>query len=825
MKKILFVILFNILFVTVFSQSVINTGKKKIYIPPTICHASDKTEKIYIPPPREFLLKSFEKKSDIIVTYSLFPNDAKAAFEYAVSIWESIIESPIPIYVQANWRTQDNGILGSASPTEYVSNFENAPHKDRFYPIAVAEKIAGSDINPTSLPDISCTFNKSVQWYFGTDGETPDQLYDFATVVLHELGHGLGFTGFFYVIGNQGYYEYDEIGEASAFDYLVVNTGNDFLVDKDIFNVPSTKLYNALVSNALFSKSQAAVFDNSGNRPRLYAPGKFDDGSSIYHLNDATYPANSGNSLMTHAIGKGEAVHDPGPITTGILADIGWNNMYLNLDKPKDTEEKKPIVFNLNVKSDYGLDTTSLYLYYSYNEFINQIDSIQFIIDLDGENFSATLNPDFDLGEIQYYISARDNKNRNFYIPSEAPSEIYSVKIGPDTESPEILHDSIPYFVLTNKNLPISTFADDNLGIDTVYVQYTINGVEQSSFGLKPDSLSTYSAFFNFDLNNLNDGDEISYRIVAIDSSLAKNRTSMPTERPYTFKVEKIFDPVISYFNTFDSPTPDFIIYDFDIYTEPGFDNAALQSPHPYPSPNKNNTNWDFSTILKYPIILQENASMSFDEIVLVEPGEILAGFGDDDFWDYVIVEASKDTGKTWLQLADGYDSGAYTVWEDNYNMNIVNQASNTTPIPEWYITREINMLANRNFIAGDTVIIRFRLFSDPYANGWGWTVDNLRIQQSVSSPLITETSKNIIVYPNPVKDILNITILSENKSGELIFDISNMHGQKLISTKKMDSFNKMESEIDLSELVPGMYVFTIKEKGIPVYTKKIIKN
>ncbi|MFW5822258.1 MAG: hypothetical protein ACOCU7_02610, partial [Tangfeifania sp.] len=62
-----------------------------------VCYASEKVEKSFAPPPPEFLnmLKSAEKKSEFIVQYSLFPPDAETAFEYAVSIWESIIESPV----------------------------------------------------------------------------------------------------------------------------------------------------------------------------------------------------------------------------------------------------------------------------------------------------------------------------------------------------------------------------------------------------------------------------------------------------------------------------------------------------------------------------------------------------------------------------------------------------------------------------------------------------------------------------------------------------------------------------------------------------------
>ncbi len=796
--------------------------KRKIVVPETVCYGSGEIEKIYIPPPKEFLLKSGEKKSDIIVTYSLFPEEAKVAFEYAVSIWESIIESPIPISVQANWRTQDNNVLGSASPSEYISDFENIPHKNRFYPISVAEKIAKSEINPTSSPDINATFNKGIKWYYGIDGETPDEMYDFVTVVLHEIGHGLGFTGFFYVSNNTGTYFYDEIGDATSFDLMVLDLYYKQLVDTTIFKVPSKELYNALTSGLLYSNSPVATNNNNGNNPKLYTPTNWSDGSSVYHLNDATYRPGSGNSLMTHAIGKGEAVHDPGPITKGIIADIGWKNMFLDLDKPKDIEQKKPIAFNLSVESDYELDTTSLYLFYSY---LNKTDSMLLVPSENGKYFSAILLPEINEGEILYYITATDVQNRTFSLPSEAPVEYYSIKIGPDNEAPNIVHSPIPYFILENENLKITTFADDNLGVDTVYIDYEINGVQQNSFGLTLDSAATYSAYFNFNLAELNDGDEITYRITAIDSSLAKNSTVSPETDSYTFKVEKIFDPIVSYYNNFNNPTPDFIFSDFEVYTEPGFNNAALQSPHPYPSPNKNNTNWNFTTLFKYPIVLQENATLNFDEIVLVEPGEILANFGDDEFWDYVIVEGSKDKGETWQQLAKGYDSGTYPIWKTNYNKNIVDQISTTTPIPDWYFNREINMLSNGNFDVGDTILIQFRLFSDPYAHGWGWTIDNLRIQQPVSSPQNVLGPTNVMVYPNPVNDIVNVSFQSHKTFDKLSFEVSNLHGQKMLLVQVTGNGGEINQVLDLSNLVSGMYFLTINENGNTLYSKKIIKN
>lgn len=801
-----------------------------MHIVPTVCYASDKTEKSFIPPPAEFRLKSGEKKSDIIVTYSLFPTDgkAKAAFEYAISIWEQIVESDIPIHIDANWRTMDNNILGSSGPTDYFTNFKYSPRKNRFYPISIVEKITKTEINGTTSPDIDATFNKDIKWYFGTDGNTPDQLYDFVTVVLHEIGHGLGFTGFFFVTGKNGAYGNSNggsAGDATAFDIMVMNGENELLTDTLTFKMPSAELYNAFVSDNLYINSPTSITNNSANKPQLYAPATWNNGSSIYHLNDDTYPYTNENSLMTHAIGKGEAVHDPGPLTKGILADIGWKHMKLDLEKPKDIEVKKPIVFNLSIESDFEIDSGSVYVCYSTDSF-NTIDSLLLKANQNTGSFSATLFPAIESGKIDYFIKTGDKMNRTFSLPTEAPVEFYDVKIGPDLTSPVINHTPKPYFVSKGDNITISTKADDNLGIDTVYIEYAINNVTQMPFGLKHDSAIFYSGIFNIDPKLLNDGDLITYKIIAIDSSAAKNKTINPVVDYFTLKIEKIFDPIGGYINDFNSTSPDFIISDFDIYTENGFKNGSLHSPHPYPSPNENNKEFNFTTLLKYPIILKEGGKISFDEIVLVEPGEVLSTFGDEDFWDYVIVEGSKDKGKTWLPIADGYDSGDNTIWKTNYNKVIDNeQESQAVGIPDWYINREINLLENGNFKANDTILIQFRLFSDPYAHGWGWTIDNLRIQTPVLNNQLVLSPGNVSVFPNPVNEILNVAIHSKNNIEELNIEIINSFGQRIASVQKRNVSGEINVENNISFLPSGIYFIIVNENGKPVIMKKIIKK
>ena len=84
-------------------------------------------------------------------------------------------------------------------------------------------------------------------------------------------------------------------------------------------------------------ESQAAQNLEVGpfGRPKLYAPEEWRAGSSFSHLTEETvgegddeyqpyYPPGSLNSLMTPRLAATEVIRTPGPITCGILKDIGW---------------------------------------------------------------------------------------------------------------------------------------------------------------------------------------------------------------------------------------------------------------------------------------------------------------------------------------------------------------------------------------------------------------------------------------------------------------------------------------------------------------------
>ena len=130
-------------------------------------------------------LKTFE------VSYENFPEEAKEAFLYALSVWDQKITSTIKIRVLAKWENLSNNTLGEGKPAVFYRNFRGTPISNVFYPVALAEKITGREINKSDEADIVCSFNKTASWYIGANGQTPASSYDFITAALHKIGHGM----------------------------------------------------------------------------------------------------------------------------------------------------------------------------------------------------------------------------------------------------------------------------------------------------------------------------------------------------------------------------------------------------------------------------------------------------------------------------------------------------------------------------------------------------------------------------------------------------------------------------------------------------------
>lgn len=269
----------------------------------------------FVPPP---VATQRSSAATIQVEYINFPAVAQSAFQYAVNLWAASISSSVVIDVEANWASLGPNVLGSASPSTVHRNFSGAPNTNVYYPAALANQLAATDLQTNSV-DITCNFGSDVNWYFGLDGNVPPGAYDFVTVVLHELCHGLGFIGSAVVAGSTGFI--GQSGSPFVYDTFINdnNSGGPLL---DI-NTGTGTLENALTGGGLIWSGPEGLAAAVAP-PGIYAPNPWEPGASFSHLREDMYLWGDPNALMTPNLNTGEAIHDPGPIVMGMFADMGW---------------------------------------------------------------------------------------------------------------------------------------------------------------------------------------------------------------------------------------------------------------------------------------------------------------------------------------------------------------------------------------------------------------------------------------------------------------------------------------------------------------------
>ncbi|WP_312556217.1 T9SS type A sorting domain-containing protein [Empedobacter brevis] len=187
-----------------------------------------------------------------------------------------------------------------------------------------------------------------------------------------------------------------------------------------------------------------------------------------------------------------------------------------------------------------------------------------------------------------------------------------------------------------------------------------------------------------------------------------------------------------------------------------------------------------------------------------------------------------KFDGDHTLTSSTCYNNTMFYTNNDTYEPNTYNVRKNYLIISNDQKSQdvEIDHILNHKYSRSSTTISEIEIYNDKlllkYFNGW---IDDQSLLMSDIKPftLSTEDIKvqisnghKIIVYPNPIKNILNIKATDKSKILEV--EIYNTLGQ-IVSTIK-----KSGSQIDLSTLKKGIYFIRITTNN-NIETKKIIKH
>ena len=262
---------------------------------------------------------------------------ARIVFQFAADLWGAVLKSDVPVTVSATFAKlscdANSGVLGSAGTTSIFGFADPAPvgtAANTWYHSALFDALAHQEANPGAA-DIRARFNGALgstgclegsSWYFGLDGKQPVGSIDFLNVVLHEMSHGLGFSGFGSLTTGEPLAGLPDIYSTFVFD----NTQQ-----KSWYAMTPTERVASAVNdgNLVFTganvKAEAPLWLTQPTLLRISAPGA---AAGDYAINQAAFGpvANSSNfsgsivAAVTGANSEGCTAFDNASAVAGRLA-------------------------------------------------------------------------------------------------------------------------------------------------------------------------------------------------------------------------------------------------------------------------------------------------------------------------------------------------------------------------------------------------------------------------------------------------------------------------------------------------------------------------
>ena len=306
--------------------------------------------------------------------------------------------------------------------------------------------------------------------------------------------------------------------------------------------------------------------------------------------------------------------------------------------------------------------------------------------------------------------------------------------MGPDEVPPVIVHTQQNAISLVQWPAEIRANVEDNLGVDTVYVEYFVDSpfgsrIAEGIVGLGRVSGNEFAALLPVSVESIEPGSTVFYRIIAQDQAQAGNSATLPESGFFGFNII-IEDGLFRYYN-FEESLKGFEASGFWQQGSPSFGTRVAFS---------GDSLWATNPLGAYPDIAQLSSFalpqmnlQGIDSAYLVfwhwfdmeHAGEALPD-GDDSalLWDGGNVKITRDDGVTWDLL----------VPESGYNGRIASARDN--PLEGElafggfsYGWRQVVL----KLPTGGTVQIRFDFGTDsgnsgPTASYAGWYIDDVRV-------------------------------------------------------------------------------------------------
>ena len=258
---------------------------------------------------------NLEKVSKFAITYNSFPTWARTEVQAALDTWSMNFKSSVDITVNATWgRTANSDVLGSARPGSYFAGFVGAPDSTLWYPSALANALAEKDLDRDN-PEIIIQVNSTANWNQRGDDKPSSNEYDLQSVILHEVAHGLGFLS---IDVYDNFFGFGTIDQPTPFDAYIQTPDGRRLAD-----IPSPSLeLGKMFSAPLYWVGENGKRANGGEKIKMYTPAIYEPGSSVSHLDEATFSKSGPDAVMTPNLDAGEVFHQPGPLLLAMMEDL-----------------------------------------------------------------------------------------------------------------------------------------------------------------------------------------------------------------------------------------------------------------------------------------------------------------------------------------------------------------------------------------------------------------------------------------------------------------------------------------------------------------------
>ena len=256
-----------------------------------------------------------------------------AVFQAAADFWGSRLTSDVVIRISANMDplpcSAFSANLGSAGAIDSFSDFPGAPRANTFYPVALANSLAGEDLTPGSGPinnDIRAVFNVSIDnntnclpsnWWLGINSPAPPGTISLFDSVVHEIAHGLGFASLVNTATGAKPAGLDDAFSIHLFDAEEDAFWSDMTDAERVSSSTNTGNVVWRGINADTNSNHLDAVSRTDGHIRMFAPNPLQPGSSISHWDTILAP----DELMEPIANFNTDTRS----TLQLLRDVGWS--------------------------------------------------------------------------------------------------------------------------------------------------------------------------------------------------------------------------------------------------------------------------------------------------------------------------------------------------------------------------------------------------------------------------------------------------------------------------------------------------------------------